>query len=104
MHVHNSLRLIRVIHDLNKQLLYYDNWRLILNDQDLGNDFLEFSMRVRNFEGLAKVILAIYKHCLYYDNSLLIRNDQDLGNVFLEFSDIIKSIIKPYLFPLINNN
>ena len=59
---------------------------LIRNDQDLGNIFLEFSMRVRNFEWLVRAILVINKQCLYYYKCWLIRYDQDLGNVFHEFS------------------
>ena len=65
MRVHNFAGLIRVILVFDKHSLYYDNWRLIRNDQDLGNVFFEFSMRVYNFAVLVRVILVIYKQCLY---------------------------------------
>ena len=83
MHVSNFTRHAKVILDLNKQPLYYDKCWLIRNDQDLGNVFLEFSMRVRNFTVQVRVILDRNKQCLYYNKCWLIKNDQDLGNVFL---------------------
>ena len=68
----------RVVLVIYKQCLYnYKCW-LIRNDQDLGNVFFEFSMRVRNFTGLARVSLDQNKQCLYYDKCQLIKNDQDL--------------------------
>ena len=50
---------------INILFLDYNVLELIRNDQDLGNGFLEFSMRVRNFAGLTGVILDHNKHFLY---------------------------------------
>ena len=65
MRVRNFTGLVRAVLAIYKHFLYYDKCRLIGNDQDLRNVFLEFSMRVRNFEWLVRAILAIYKQPLY---------------------------------------
>ena len=83
MRVRNFTGLVGVILIIYTLRLYYYKCRLIRNDQDLGDVFIEFSMLVRNLIGPVRVILVIYKHCQYYDKCWLIRNDQDLENVFL---------------------
>ena len=67
MLVRNFAKHVRVFLAIYKQCLYYYKCSLIRNDQDLGNVFLEFSMRVRNFTGLIRANLVIDKQCLYYD-------------------------------------